>query len=66
MNERYLDPRVVSIYLEGSILKRLDDLCRIFNVNRSKLVNEFLDERISWYEESMEFLESVDGGKSDE
>lgn len=51
MNVKYIDPKVVSFYIEGSILQRLDDLCKLFKVNRSSLVNEFLDERLSYYEE---------------
>lgn len=60
MNGKYLDPKVVSFYIESSILRRLDDLCKLFKVNRSSLVNEFLDERLSYYEEINHLVEEED------
>lgn len=45
------DGKVVSIWFSAGILRRLDILAETFQESRSALLNDLLEERLSYYEE---------------
>jgi len=45
------DGRVMSIWFSADVLRRLDLLADSFNESRSTMVNDLLEERLSYYEE---------------
>ena len=45
------DGKVVSIWFSADILRRLDILAETFRESRSSLLNDLLEERLSYYEE---------------
>lgn len=45
------DGRVMSIWFSADVLRRLDLLADFFNESRSTMVNDLVEERLSYYEE---------------
>ena len=45
------DGKVMSIWFSADILRRLDILAETFRESRSSLLNDLLEERLSYYEE---------------
>lgn len=48
----------LSIYFEPDVIRRLDSLASAFGESRSALVNEFVSERLAFYEEMISAIEA--------
>ena len=47
----------MTVWLQSDIMKRLDLYAEAFGVSRSQAVNDLLNERLSYYEEYIAFIE---------
>lgn len=58
------DGRVMSIWFSADVLRRLDLLADSFNESRSRMVNDLLEERLSYYEEIIAAAEQKELNKA--
>lgn len=54
------DGKTMSIWFSADILRRLDILAETFQESRSSLLNDLLEERLSYYEEMIAEVERRD------